>query len=122
MTKMCHFERTRYLPTDAKYVISSLSRNLTMKTFYVYFVSNPNRTVLYIGVTNNLERRVLEHKAKSIPGFTKKYNCVDLVYYEQVSDIKAAIQREKQLKKWNRIKKLNLIKAFNPKLVDLSTR
>jgi len=76
---------------------------------------------LYIGVTNNLERRVSEHKQNLIKGFTEKYNCHKLVYYETFSDIKQAINREKQLKKWSRIKKENLISTINPRWDDLSS-
>ncbi|HCM37783.1 MAG: Endonuclease, partial [Candidatus Gottesmanbacteria bacterium GW2011_GWA1_42_26] len=75
--------------------------------------------VLYIGVTNNLIRRVYEHKENLIEGFTKKYRIKSLVYYEEFSDIKDALTREKQLKHWNREWKLNLIKEFNPTLTDL---
>jgi predicted GIY-YIG superfamily endonuclease len=80
-----------------------------MKTYYVYIMSNPIRTVLYIGMTNNLERRVEEHKSHAIPGFTDKYNCVELLHFEEVSDVRTAIEREKQLKKWSRSKKDALI-------------
>jgi len=74
---------------------------------------------LYIGVTNNLIRRVCEHKNKTIDGFTKKY-CVDkLVYYEETNDVKSAIVREKRMKKWRREWKINLIKKFNPYWKDL---
>jgi putative endonuclease len=75
-----------------------------MKDYYVYILSNTSKT-LYIGVTNNLERRVYEHKNKLIDGFTKKYNLTKLVYFETTTDIKAAIYREKQLKGWLRSKK-----------------
>lgn len=93
----------------------------SMRTYYVYIMSNPTRTVLYIGVTNDLERRVLEHKTKAIEGFTAKYNCVDLVYFEDTPNIEAAIIREKQLKKWSRSKKEWLIDTLNPSRTDLST-
>ena len=79
---------------------------------------------MYIGVTNNLERRIQEHRSGLIPGFSKKYNCHKLVYYEIYSDINQAIDREKQLKKWSRIKKDNLIDNINPdrkELLDFST-
>ena len=91
-----------------------------MKTYYVYIMSNQKRTVLYIGVTNNLERRVYEHKQKKIKGFTQKYNCIDLLFFEETSDIIAAIEREKQLKGWKRIKKDELVISNNPRLKDLS--
>ena len=75
---------------------------------------------LYTGVTNNLERRVLEHKRKLVPGFTSKYNVNLLVYFEALGDIRAAIQREKQIKGWLRAKKVALIIAQNPTWKDLS--
>ena len=90
-----------------------------MKTYYVYIISNQNNSVLYIGVTNNLIRRVYEHKNKLIEGFTKRYNLNKLVYFEWVENIDAAISREKQLKGWRRSKKDALIKQMNPQLNDL---
>ncbi len=75
---------------------------------------------LYIGVTNDLEKRTLQHKYKIYPGFTSKYQCNKLVYYEEYKEVTDAIKREKQLKNWHRQWKLNLIKEFNPYLVDLS--
>ena len=89
-------------------------------TYYIYIMSNKNDTVLYIGVTNDIERRVQEHKSGLIPGFTQKYNCNKLIYIETYSDINQAIEREKQLKKWRREKKDWLIKQFNPSLTDLT--
>lgn len=86
--------------------------------YYVYFLTNMNCT-LYIGVTNNLIRRVYEHKQGLVEGFTKKYNLKILVYYEQYLDIKDALNREKQLKHWNRSWKLDLIIKQNPKFEDL---
>ena len=70
-----------------------------MKIYYVYFLTNWNNKVLYIGVTNNLERRIFEHKNKLYEGFTKKYNLTKLVYYEEYQDIREAIVREKEVKK-----------------------
>ena len=83
-------------------------------------MSNKNRTTFYIGVTNNLEKRVIEHKGGTGSKFTSRYNLYDLVYYEIIADIEQAIKREKQLKKWHREWKLNLIKTVNPELKDLS--
>ena len=88
-------------------------------TYYIYIMSSPNNSTLYIGVTNDIERRIQEHKSGLIPGFTQKYNCCKLVYYEQYSDINQAIEREKKLKKWRREKKEWLIKTMNPELQDL---
>ena len=90
-----------------------------MKNYYVYIMTNKSKT-LYTGVTNDLTRRVYEHKHKLIPGFTQKYNITKLVYYEETSDIHAAIAREKQSKGWLREKKINLIESMNPNWVDLS--
>lgn len=91
-----------------------------MISYYVYILSNKNNNVIYIGVTNNLVRRVSEHKNKTIEGFTSKYNVNKLVYYETFNDIKYAISREKILKKWSREKKNNLIKRFNPDYKEIS--
>lgn len=90
------------------------------KHYYVYFMSSNNNSALYIGVTDDIERRVNEHKSGLIPGFTQKYYCSKLVYYEEYSDIDEAISREKQLKKWIRKKKDNLILEKNPTFKDLS--
>ncbi len=92
----------------------------TMNNYYVYILTNKTNTTLYIGMTNDLKRRLYEHKNKLIPGFTEKYNVNKLVYFEQTTDVKSAIQREKNLKKWNREWKLELIKKTNPAFKDLS--
>ena len=84
-----------------------------MKTYYIYILASRSRT-LYTGVTNNLERRVLEHQRKLVPGFTSRYRLERLVYYETWGDIRAAIQREKQIKGWLRAKKIALIQSMNP--------
>ena len=88
--------------------------------YYVYMLSNWNNEVLYIGVTNNLQKRVYEHKHHLVEGFTDKYNVTKLVYFEETSDVHAAIEREKQLKKWRREKKNQLIESMNPHWNDLS--
>ena len=90
-----------------------------MKNYYVYILSNEART-LYIGVTNNLERRLYEHKNKLICGFTKKYNLTKLIYYETTTNTRDAIYREKQLKGWLRSKKIALIEESNLGWDDLS--
>ena len=87
--------------------------------YHVYILTNKNNSVLYIGVTNNIARRVFEHKQKIIPGFTQKYNLNKLVYVEEFKDIREAIAREKQLKNWHREWKINLIKSINPNLEEL---
>ncbi|ACR78865.1 GIY-YIG nuclease family protein [Kosmotoga olearia] len=90
-----------------------------MNPGFVYIMSNPGRTTFYIGVTNNLLRRVKEHKSKKIEGFASKYNCVDIVYYESFEQISSAIEREKQLKTWKRQWKIALIEKVNPEMRDL---
>ena len=90
------------------------------RQYYVYILTNKSNNVLYIGVTNDLIRRILEHKNKLVEGFTKKYNLRKLVYYETTNDIESAINREKQLKNWHRDWKINLIDQFNPDWKDLS--
>ena len=90
--------------------------------YYVYILTNNRNTCFYIGVTNNLLRRVYEHKNKVIKGFTNKYNLSKLVYYEISVEAYSAIAREKQLKNWHREWKLNLIKKINPMLLDISNR
>lgn len=87
---------------------------------YVYMMSNKIRSVFYIGVTSNLHNRVQEHKSGVRSVFTKKYNCFDLLYYQFFETTEIAIAREKKMKEWNRFWKDNLIKDFNPNLVDLS--
>jgi len=89
------------------------------KEYYVYIMTNKSRT-LYTGVTNNLERRVYEHKHKLMPGFTSKYNITKLVYYEAGDNINVAIAWEKQIKGWLRAKKIALIESVNPEWRDLS--
>jgi putative endonuclease len=90
-----------------------------MAQYYVYMMTNRSKT-LYTGITNDLGRRVLEHKNKLIRGFTKRYNITKLVYCESVDDVDAAIRREKQIKGWLRSKKIALIEAENPQWKDLS--
>ena len=89
------------------------------KEYYVYIMTNKSRT-LYTGVTNDLIRRVYEHKNKLIKGFTSKYNLRYLVYYESTSNVYAALEREKQIKGWLRKKKIALIASMNPEWKDLS--
>ena len=88
--------------------------------YYVYMMTNRWKNVLYTGVTNSLERRVWQHKSGEVPGFTKEYNCDRLVYCEMYEEVTQAIAREKQLKKWSRIKKNALIARMNPEWNDLS--
>jgi putative endonuclease len=88
--------------------------------YFVYILANWDDSVLYIGVTGNLPRRLYEHRNGLVEGFTKKYNVHKLVYYENTSDVYSAISREKQLKKWRREKKNQLIEMMNPQWRDLS--
>ena len=88
--------------------------------YFVYILANWNDSVLYIGVTGNLPRRLYEHRNHLVDGFSSKYNTTKLVYFEQTNDVYSAITREKQLKKWRREKKNELIGKANPKWVDLS--
>ena len=88
--------------------------------YYVYILANWNNKVIYTGVTNNLERRIYEHRNKLADGFTKKYNVCKLVYFDCTTDVKSAIAREKQIKGWTRQKKDDLVKEANPEWEDLS--
>jgi putative endonuclease len=91
-----------------------------MKQYYVYILANKRNTVLYTGVTNNLKRRVSEHKSKIVHGFTSRYNVNKLVYYETFESPMQAITREKQIKAGSRAAKERLIKRLNPGYNDLS--
>ncbi len=90
------------------------------KNYHVYLLTNWNNKVIYVGVTNDLNRRIYEHKNKLISGFTKKYNLNKLVYFKETCDINAAINREKEIKKWRREKKDILVNQINPNWQDLS--
>ncbi|MFA4845857.1 MAG: GIY-YIG nuclease family protein [Patescibacteria group bacterium] len=89
------------------------------RIYCVYIMTNPSNTVLYIGMTGNLSRRILEHKEHLLPGFTKKYNCTKLVYVESTDEPTGAIEREMELKGWRREKKEALICSINPGWRDL---
>jgi len=91
-----------------------------MKNYYVYILASKRNGTLYIGVTSNLLKRIDEHKKEAVEGFTKKYKVKDLVYFQSTSDIRSALVREKQLKKWNREWKIRLIEEHNPDWIDLS--
>jgi len=90
------------------------------KSYYVYMMTNRWKNVLYTGVTNDLERRIWEHKNGAVRGFTKKYNCDRLVYFEEFGEIDQAIAREKQIKGWSRAKKDALIDTQNRERKDLA--
>ncbi len=89
------------------------------KTYYVYLLASKSRR-LYVGVTNNLERRLYEHKHKLVDGFTKSYQIDRLVFFESTHDVRVALEREKEIKKWRREKKIALIETMNPVWTDLS--
>ncbi len=95
------------------------ANTIKMKSYYVYILGSRRNGTLYVGVTNNLLRRVGEHKSGLVEGFTKKYGVKNLFYFEETADINAAISREKQLKKWHRKWKLELIEHMNPEWKDL---
>ncbi len=90
------------------------------KSYYVYLMTNIHNSVLYLGVTNNLIRRVYEHKNKLFEGFTSRYNIQKLVYFEETGEVQDAITRVKQIKKWRRQKKNDLVESMNPEWNDLS--
>lgn len=95
---------------------------MTQKTYFIYILTNWSKKILYVGVTNNLSRRLQEHVSGNIPGFTQKYNCNLLVYYEEHKYINNAILREKELKGWRREKKNKLVASFNAKWESLNQR
>ena len=90
--------------------------------YYIYILTNKTNSTIYIGITNNLRRRLYEHKNELIEGFSQKYHIHKLVYIEQYSEVNRAIAREKQLKRWVRIKKNRLIESQNPNWEDLSIK
>jgi len=90
-----------------------------MENFYVYILANEKNGTLYVGVTSDLIKRIYEHKNNIVKGFTARYKVYNLVYYEECGDIYEAIQREKQIKKWYRKWKIELIEKFNPEWEDL---
>jgi putative endonuclease len=90
-----------------------------MKVSYIYILSNENRTVFYTGITADLSKRILEHRAGKGSTFCRRYNVKQLVYFEMFIDINSAIAREKQIKNWKREWKINLIKSKNPEMIDL---
>jgi putative endonuclease len=92
---------------------------MQIKQYYVYILASKRNGTLYTGITSDLRKRVYEHKNNSIEGFTKRYNVHNLVYYEIIDNVNNAIEREKQIKKWDRKWKLQLIERFNPEWEDL---
>ena len=106
----------------AQPVISTEERNLVPRghRYFVYLLTGKDNKVMYLGVTNDIKRRLYEHKNKMVKGFTERYNVNRLVYYEETSDILTAIAREKEIKRWRREKKDALVAAVNPEWKDLS--
>lgn len=90
------------------------------RRYFVYILANPSNRVLYVGVTSDLQRRVYEHKAKAVPGFTARYNVHKLVYFEETEDVRVALECEKQIKSWRRSKKDDLVTQRNPEWNELS--
>lgn len=97
-----------------------MGSEVTMRQYYIYIMTNKRNGTLYVGVTNNLTRRVYEHKHKLVEGFTSKYGLDRMVYYEVFDDIRLAIAREKQIKGWLRVRKIALIESRNPDWNDLA--
>ncbi len=91
------------------------------RTYYMYIAANGFRSILYVGVTNDIHRRMNEHKAGVGSAFTAKHNIRDLLYFEEFREVRQAIAREKQVKGWNRRKKLDLIRMSNPRMSDLTS-
>ena len=106
------------MPLVFSYPLFVLSQPMENKS-YTYILFNQRNGTLYVGVTNDLKRRITEHKEKLIPGFTQRYGVDKLGYFEEYNDIRLAIQREKELKGWNRKRKLALLEGFNPQWKDL---
>ena len=95
-------------------------RRRIVHQYFVYVMTSRRHTALYTGVTNDVHRRVAQHRAGTLPGFTKTYNCDRLVYFEEWADVRSAIAREKQIKGWTRARKEALIEAINPTWADLA--
>ena len=113
---MCHFDQREksFLLSSAQNIMPAENR------YYVYLLTNWNHRVMYVGVTNDLVRRLYEHKNKLVRGFTKKYNVSKLVYFEETKDVHSALAREKEIKKWRREKKDALVVGVNPEWKELS--
>ena len=107
---------------QSKHILISLTEPKESDMYYIYILTNKNNTVLYTGITNDLKRRIYEHKAELNPGFTKRYKAHKLLYFEEYTDVDRAISREKQLKGWIRARKIDLIKTTNPTFEDLGEK
>ena len=121
---LCHPMGTHFVilseAKDLKNQSEKPQKGNRMGKYYVYILTNKNNKVMYIGVTNNIQRRLYEHKTGLIEGFTKKYNVHKLVWFEETCDVKSAIEKEKQLKGWKRERKNQLVSERNPEWKDLS--
>ena len=113
----CHFKRRE--KSHARMWVRQLINN---HKYYVYILANKSNSVLYVGMTNNLERRLFEHKNKLVDGFTKSYNVNKLVYFEESNQVDVVLNREKEIKKWRREKKNKLVETMNPKWDDLGVK
>lgn len=102
------------------HIVPTIIRRMKLRTLYVYIVTNYANTALYIGVTNNLEKRLYEHRSGRVGSFTQRYKLTKLVYFESADTAEQAIDREKQLKNWHRDWKISLIQSTNPDWKDLS--
>ena len=96
-----------------------MHRQMREKTYWVYILASASG-VLYTGITNDLQKRSVQHRQKRVPGFTRTYNVKKLIYFEMFTDVRAAIALEKQIKRWSRAKKVELIERQNPKWLDLA--
>jgi putative endonuclease len=105
-----------------KYIAIPVFSGMRDYNYYIYILTNKNKKVLYTGVTNDLQRRLYEHKYDERYSFCRKYNCYYLIYYEWYRNADAAIEREKQIKRWSRKKKIRLIEQFNPEWRFLNER
>jgi putative endonuclease len=111
--------KVKEVSRDKRVSLGANSENLSLSKYCVYIMNSPTGA-LYTGVTNDLMRRIYEHKHKVVEGFTKTYNVTRLAYFEETTDVDSAIAREKQIKAWRRSKKIELIKSMNPTWRDLA--
>jgi len=119
---LCHFDRREksWRGVGWKILVWFSENPVPLdKHYYVYLLANWNNNVLYVGVTNDLERRIFEHKNNLMKGFTEKYNVHNLVYFKETGDVNAALAREKEIKKWRREKKDALVSSMNPQWIEL---
>jgi putative endonuclease len=111
------FYRPFVIPSGVEESLFSMARDYN---FWVYIVTNEHDSVLYVGMTNDLARRIIEHRTGETPSFAADYRCRKLIYCEHCTNVLDAIAREKQIKNWSRAKKVNLIATLNPRWIDLA--